>query len=789
MARSRTGVWERSGLFCNFKTLFEASRKRRAQHLRALARQGIIMVEFTDGTTIRSGSESAENLVFLLAASYVPQNNEGQLQYAITGGADSALFDLINDAQGVDDWAHLVLVGDNWTSDGLIDFDTRIDADGDGIYVVDVMVTSTLNGAQSTGTFFITVDDRTIHSWMGPVLSFTNDVAVTNVFNSTIEEGATDGTQLFQVFSTDGSGSPAYSLSADSSNGAFEIDEFTGIVSVKDGSLIDFESLENYTITVKSTENSNDFVTRDFLIGLGGGAIVSVSDVAPSTPVDNNAAGNEVTENAAAGTLVGVTAFAADIGGGIVQYSISDSRFTIDQNTGVVTTAVPLDFELTPSIGLEVTASTVNSVEVSKQTFTIAVTDAAGFTITGTTKDDTINATLAPPNQHVATEEADIINGLKGNDTISGLGGDDRLDGGAGIDTLFGGGGNDTFVVIGAKDYLTDVFHGDGGTDRILVAAAAKPISVTLSGFDATAASIEQWAGNGQGLLGTVGNNTFDLRGLASITGLSFVDGAAGNDTMFGSDAVNNDLRGNVGNDVLTGGILNDTLTGGIGIDVLAGGDGNDIFNISGTGDAFDSFDGGTGIDTIKMTAAVTLDGFNATGDSIEVWLNTSAKLVGVTGVAAIGAAANQTFDLSGLTAITGTTFFDGGTGNDLMVGSGFGDDLRGGVGSDRLRGGTGDDKLSGGKDKVTDTFIFGNGDGHDTIMDLTFDKTIPANDDRIDLSGMGLFDYMTGVHDHMTQIGKDVVIDFHGDGTDILTILKTTIAILDAHQADFILV
>ena len=155
----------------------------------------------------------------------------------------------------------------------------------------------------------------------------------------------------------------------------------------------------------------------------------------------------------------------------------------------------------------------------------------------------------------------------------------------------------------------------------------------------------------------------------------------------------------------------------------------------------FDSFSGGADTDTIKMTAAVTLNGFDASADSIEAWLNTSVKLVGVTGAAGVGAAANQTFDLSGLTSITGLTFVDGGTGDDIMIGS-FADDLRGGAGSDTLRGGGGADTLSGGKDKVTDTFVFGSGGGHDTIMDLTFDKSNSSLDDHIDLTVAGVNDF-----------------------------------------------
>jgi len=62
----------------------------------------------------------------------------------------------------------------------------------------------------------------------------------------------------------------------------------------------------------------------------------------------------------------------------------------------------------------------------------------------------------------------------------------------------------------------------------------------------------------------------------------------------------------------------------------------------------------------------------------------------------------------------------------------------------------------------------------------------ITALDDQIDLTGFGT-DYMANVHAHMATVGKDVVIDFGGG--DMLTILKTTIATLDAHSFDFHLV
>jgi Ca2+-binding RTX toxin-like protein len=308
------------------------------------------------------------------------------------------------------------------------------------------------------------------------------------------------------------------------------------------------------------------------------------------------------------------------------------------------------------------------------------------------------------------TTFADDLRGGNGNDTIDGLGGDDTLSGGAGNDTLSGGDGNDTFVIAGTEAQ-GDSFDGGTGTDGILVTGAG---DVTLIGFDAAAASIESWQGTGQGVIGNGSANTLDLSGLASVSGLAFVDGGAGGDSITGSNlaAVSDDLRGGggndtliglggddllsggAGNDILSGGDGNDTLNGGAGDDTLQGGDGNDTFVIAGTEARNDSLDGGTGTDSILVsgTSNVTLASFDATASSIEIWQGNNLGVVGT--------GAGDSFDFSGLTTVTGLTFVDGGGGNDSITGSNLGavaDDLRGGNGSDTLSGLAGDDTLSGG--------------------------------------------------------------------------------------------
>jgi Ca2+-binding RTX toxin-like protein len=119
--------------------------------------------------------------------------------------------------------------------------------------------------------------------------------------------------------------------------------------------------------------------------------------------------------------------------------------------------------------------------------------------------------------------------------------------------------------VITGNEAQNDTMNGGAGTDSILVTGTS---DVTLAGFNATASSIETWQGNGQGIVGTGDANTFDLSGLTTITGLSFVDGGSGADTITGSGFAD-DLRGGNGNDAIIGGAGADLLTGAAGQDTF----------------------------------------------------------------------------------------------------------------------------------------------------------------------------------------------------------------------------
>ena len=119
------------------------------------------------------------------------------------------------------------------------------------------------------------------------------------------------------------------------------------MVTVVDASKIDYESAAGHAYTVTAQASDGTLTSSQTFT-------IAVTDVAPSTPVDADVVANSVAEGAANGTAVGVTASSADINGGSVTYSLTDSaggRFAINASSGVVTVAdgTLLDFETATS--------------------------------------------------------------------------------------------------------------------------------------------------------------------------------------------------------------------------------------------------------------------------------------------------------------------------------------------------------------------------------------------------------------------------------------------------------
>ena len=176
-------------------------------------------------------------------------------------------------------------------------------------------------------------------------------------------------------------------------------------------------------------------------------------------------------------------------------------------------------------------------------------------------------------------------------------------------------------------------------------------------------------------------------------------------------------ISGGAGNDTITGGAGNDTILGGAGNDIIDGAKGNDrIFAGDGDDYVFAStnghshYDGGAGFDTLDFSHAHA-------GLDINIARGTAS-----------GGDLRADF-----------------TGFEKIIGSNFGDHIRGGAEADVIVGGSGDDIIrgGGGADTLTgggghDTFVFTKGDvigrggvskGVDSITDFNSKDTIDLHD------------------------------------------------------------
>ncbi|MGQ7793183.1 M10 family metallopeptidase C-terminal domain-containing protein [Faunimonas sp. B44] len=206
-------------------------------------------------------------------------------------------------------------------------------------------------------------------------------------------------------------------------------------------------------------------------------------------------------------------------------------------------------------------------------------------------------------------------------------------------------------------------------------------------------------------LTGNAGNdNLYGMEGNDTLNGGAGDDtlkGLGGNDTLNGGDGADY-LTGDDGNDVLNGNAGNDTLYGGDGTDTLNGGDGDDYIEDTGTntvnGGAGNDYiknlfvtggtwDGGTGIDTIDLSADNFTATINLSSGSFTLFSATFTNFENV-----VGTQGNDT-----ITGSSGDNVLSGHTGNDTIYGGIGNDTLNGGDGNDLLYGGFGTDTVNGG--------------------------------------------------------------------------------------------
>ncbi len=147
-----------------------------------------------------------------------------------------------------------------------------------------------------------------------------------------------------------------------------------GQLRLRDGEALDHETEASVDVTVTVTDSHGASASQVVTV-----TVTDVNESGVGPVADRDADANSVAEDAAPGTVVGLTAFASDPDGGdTVTYRLSDDaggRFAIDPATGVVSVAGGLDFETAPAHVIEVTATSSDG-STSVQSFTIGVADA-----------------------------------------------------------------------------------------------------------------------------------------------------------------------------------------------------------------------------------------------------------------------------------------------------------------------------------------------------------------------------------------------------------------------------
>ena len=180
------------------------------------------------------------------------------------------------------------------------------------------------------------------------------------------------------------------------------------------------------------------------------------------------------------------------------------------------------------------------------------------------------------------------------------------------VDDLTGTGAKFVSVDLGvlgksAGDGQTDVLTVEGGVANEAITATLVAGAVSIKGMAAQLSITHVEATDTIAIYGGEGKDTITVAAIPAKSGLFFLDGEEGNDTITGNLG-NNVIYGSEGNDNLNGGGGNDTLYGGEGNDTITGGAGNDTIAYTGIIDGHDvviGFDGNAagGQDVLDLDA------------------------------------------------------------------------------------------------------------------------------------------------------------------------------------------
>ncbi|HET9640380.1 MAG TPA: M10 family metallopeptidase C-terminal domain-containing protein [Allosphingosinicella sp.] len=325
--------------------------------------------------------------------------------------------------------------------------------------------------------------------------------------------------------------------------------------------------------------------------------------------------------------------------------------------------------------------------------------------VTGTAGVDVLDGNNSPSNPGAA--DADVLNGLGGNDFLFGRGGNDMLDGGTGDDAMTGGTGDDVYVVDTVGDSVTEV-SGEG-TDEVRTALAAYTLTAALENLTGLgnvdqilngnssdnvidgglgADAMTGGAGNDTYVVDNAGDTVTELAGEGTDeirTSLATFSLAAlvNLENLTGTNAAGQTLTGNGSANVITGAAGNDVIDGGTGADAMRGNGGDDLYFVDNAGDSVVE-NAGEGTDEVRtglvtFVLAANVENLTATSDVNHDFRGSSGNNV-ITGgngsdtlrlydggddVVLAGAGSDNIFFIGSLTS---ADIVNGGSGTDTLI-------------------------------------------------------------------------------------------------------------------------
>lgn len=570
-------------------------------------------IAFTSSGTIAENSAAGTVAATLTAAGDIAPT------YAIVGGPDAAFFTVSGNTLVVANGA-------------VLDFEAGATRS------VQVQATDSA-GATRVQTVLVTITNLN----EAPVITTANALSVAENSTSIATLAATD---------QDAGATRTWSLQGGADAARFTINTSTGALSFITAP--NFEAPNSttasnvYAVTVGVSDGTN-LTTKAMTV-----TVSDVNEFAVSTISDGNAGANTIAENAANGTLVGITAFASDADGSnnTITYSLDNNaggRFAINASTGVVTVADGslLNFEDAASHAITIRASSVDG-SSSTQNYTISVSDMNEFAVSAISDGNATANTIAEnaTNGALVGITAVATDGDSTNNTIT-----YTLDNNAGGRFAINA---STGVVTVADGSLLN--FEDAASHAIIIRANSADGSSSTQNYTIGVSDISE------NLILTAGNDTFTDTGVTELSinggeGDDTITGTTGNDTLSGGEG-NDTLHAGLGSDTLNGNEGNDSLYGGQG-GFLSGGTGDDmIFTV---GDGRDTISGGTGADVVEFTGAgsivltgltgiETLDFSNGFANSATITSQTLTSLAPEFGVLTINKDANDTITLDGAT-------------------------------------------------------------------------------------------------------------------------------------------